>query len=198
MKKFNRIVLILITGLLFDGGAGAQAGQAVYLSDDFIVEENPIKRDDLYDPSSACMKKREQWRISSSKEKSDGWGYLGPANMNNEPVWCDVNFAGDIAKGINLSHWKGSVRNSKKVLYEFSFVYGAGGVPVRFGAGDGYWLLQTKDGRVILSGEDLRKKYDYAGMWEYRFLKGKPFFFFSQKGDKKIRLSYDGKEIPNL
>jgi hypothetical protein len=71
-------------------------------------------------------------------------------------------------------------------------------MPVRFEALDGYWLLQLQDGRVILNGEDLCKKYDYTGMWGYRFLKGKPFFFFKHKGNQKVRLSYNGKQLPHL
>jgi hypothetical protein len=198
VKKFNWFVSLLIIGLLLDGSTDAQTSPIVYARDAFIVEEYPIKRDDLFDPTSPYMRKREKWRASPSKKKHDGWGNLGPAYMNNELIWCEVTFAGDTAHMVNLAHWKGLVRNSKKVLYEFSFEYGAGGMPVRFGAGEGYWLLQMEDGRVILNGEDLRKKYGYAGMWGYRFFKGKPFYFFSHKGDQKIKISYDGKEIPNL
>jgi len=198
MKKFNCFVSMLIIGLLLDGSTDAQTSPTVYASDTFIVEEYPTKRDDLFDLTRAYMKKREKWRISSSKEKHDCWGNLGPAYMNNELVWCEVTFDGDTARMVNLAHWKGLIRNSKKVLYEFSFEYGAGGMPVRFGAGEGYWLLQIEDGRVILNGEDLCKKNNHAGMWGYRFFKGKPFFFFSNKRDQKIKLSYDGKEIPNL
>jgi hypothetical protein len=113
-------------------------------------------------------------------------------------VWCEVIYKGDIMRGVNLAHWAGHVRNSKKVLYEFSFEYGAGSMPAHFEVLDGHGLLQIDDGRVILDGEDLCKKYGYSRMWGYRFLKGKPFFFFTQKGDGKIRLSYKGKELPHL
>ena len=198
VKKFNWFVSMLIIGLLLDGSTGAQTSPTVYSSDAFIVEEYSIKREDLFNPTFAYMKKREKWRISPSKERRDGWGNLGPVYMNNELVWCEVAFAGATLQMVNLTHWKGLIRNSKKVLYEFSFEYGAGGMPVRFGAGEGYWLLQIEDGRVILNGEDLCKKHNYGGMWEYRFIKGKPFFFFSQKGDQKIKLAYNGKEIPNV
>jgi hypothetical protein len=98
----------------------------------------------------------------------------------------------------NLAHREGRVRNAKKVLFEFSFEYGAGGMPVHFESLDGNWLLQIDDGRVILNGKDLCKKYGYSRMWRYRSLKGKPFFFFTHKGDEKIRLSYNGKELPHL
>jgi hypothetical protein len=131
-------------------------------------------------------------------EKWDRWGELGPGYVKNELVWCEVTYAGDTIREVNLAHWEGRVRNAKKVLFEFSFEYGAGSIPVRFEALDRYWLLQIEDGRVILNGEDLCKKYGHSRMWGYRFLKGKPFFFFTHKGDKKIRLSYDGKEIPHL
>jgi hypothetical protein len=133
-----------------------------------------------------------------AKEKYDGWGQLGPAYVKNELVWCEVAYAGDTVREGNLAHWEGRVRNSKKVLFEFSFEYSAGSMPVRFEAADGYWLLQIEDGRVILNGEDLCKKFDYTGMWGYRFLKGKPFFFFTHKGDQNVRLSYNGKELLNL
>jgi hypothetical protein len=132
-----------------------------------------------------------------STEKSDGWGQLGPAYMRNELVWCEVTYAGDAMRGVNLAHWKGRVRNAKKVLFDFSFEYAAGSMPVHFEAADGYWLLLSEDGRVIVSGEDLCKKYGYTGMWSYRFLNGKPFFFFRHKGDQKVRLSYNGKELLN-
>jgi hypothetical protein len=133
-----------------------------------------------------------------TKEKMYGWGQLGPCYANNDLVWCEVSHKPDTVRMVNLAHWEGRVRNAKKVLFEFSFEYAAGGMPVRFEALDGYWLLQLQDGRVILNGEDLRKKYDYTGMWGYRFLKGKPFFFFTHKGDQKVRLSYNGKELPHL
>lgn len=132
-----------------------------------------------------------------TKEKYDGWGQLGPAYVKNELVWCEVANAGDIARGMNLAHWEGRVRNAKKFLFEFSFEYAAGSMPVRFEAADGFWLLQIEDGRVILNGEDLCKKYGYTGMWGYRFFKGKPLFFFTHKGDQKVRLSYNGKELLN-
>jgi hypothetical protein len=133
-----------------------------------------------------------------TKEKMHGWGQLGPCYVNNDLVWCEVFYKGDTIREVNLAHWEGRVRNAKRVLFEFSFEYGAGSMPVHFEAFDGSWLLQIDDGRVILNGEDLCKKYGYSRMWRYRFLKGKPFFFFTPKGDEKIRLSYNGKELPHL
>jgi hypothetical protein len=132
-----------------------------------------------------------------TKEKSEGWGQLGPAYVKNDLVWCEVNHKPDTGRMVNLAHWEGRIRNAKKVLFEFSFEYGAGSMPVRFESIDGYWLLQIEDGRVILNGEDLCKKFGYSGMWGYRLLKGKPFFFFTQKGDRKFRLSFNGKELLN-
>jgi hypothetical protein len=133
-----------------------------------------------------------------TKEKMYGWGQLGPCYVNNDLLWCEVTHKPNTVRMVNLAHGEGRVRNAKKVLFEFSFEYGAGSMPVHFGPLDGNWLLQIDDGRVILNGEDLCKKYGYSRMWRYRFLKGKPFFFFTQKGDKEIRLSYSGKEVPDL
>ena len=127
-----------------------------------------------------------------TKDKMDGWGQLGPYYVKGEWVWCEV-----IDKG--HARWEGIIRNEKKILYTFDFQFGAGAMPVYFHATDDRWLLQIRDdGRVILDGEDLCTKYNYAGMWEYRLLKGNPFFFFTHRGDKKFRISYKGKEIPDL
>ena len=127
-----------------------------------------------------------------SQDTMYGWGNLGPCYVNGEPVWCEVTDKG-------YAQWKGVVRNEKEILYTFDFQFGAGAMPVYFQAIDDSWLLQIKnDGRVILDGEDLCAKFGYAGMWEYRLLKGKPFFFFSHREDKKFRISYNGKEIPDL
>ena len=133
-----------------------------------------------------------------TKGKSEGWGQLGPAYVKNELIWCEVTKVGDTVREVDLAHWEGRIRNAKKVLFDFSFEYGAGSIPIRFEGIDRYWLLQIEDGRVILNGEDLCKKYGYTGMWGYRFIKGKPFFFFTHKGDRKVRLSYNGKELLNL
>jgi hypothetical protein len=119
-----------------------------------------------------------------TKEKSDGWKQLGgPAYVKNKLVWCEVTYAGDMTREVNLSHWEGRVRNAMKVLFEFSFEYGAGSMPVHFREIGGTWLLEVDDGRVILNGVDLCKKYNYSGMWLYRSLKGKPIFFFTYTGE---------------
>ena len=122
----------------------------------------------------------------------DGWGQLGPYFLDGELVWCDVKTEG-------YARWDGVIRSKKKILYTFTFEYGAGSMPVYFQTQDNSWLLQIRnDGRVILDGEDLREKYGYAGMWKYRLLQGKAFFFFTHQGDKRFRISYNEKEIPGL
>jgi hypothetical protein len=127
-----------------------------------------------------------------TKDKMEGWGQLGPYYMHGELVWCDISDKGH-------AQWEGVIRNEKKILYTFTFQFGAGAMPVNFQAINGSWLVQIEnDGSVILDGENLCKKYGYAGMWEYRLLKGKPFFFFSHQGEKKFRISYNGKELPDL
>ena len=124
-------------------------------------------------------------------EKRYGWGQLGPCYVNDELVWCEVTTTG-------YAQWEGVIRNATTMLYSFTFPYGAGAMPVHFEALDGQWLLQIDDGRVILDGADLCQKYGYSGMWKYRLLQGKPFFFFTRKGEEKIRLSYDGNALPHL
>jgi hypothetical protein len=127
-----------------------------------------------------------------SRDTMYGCGNLGPLYVNGELVWCDVKTEGH-------AQWDGVIRDAQKILYTFTFQFGAGSMPVYFKTIDSKWLLQIRDvGRAILDGEDLCKKYGYSGMWKYRLLKGKPFFFFTHKGDKKFRISYDGKEIPGL
>jgi hypothetical protein len=127
-----------------------------------------------------------------SRDTMYGWGTLGPLYVNGELVWCDVKTEGHAL-------WEGVVRNKKEVIYTFDFQFGAGAMPVYFQAIDGRWLLHIRnDGRVILDGEDLRTRYGYDGMWGYRLITGKPFFFFTHKGDKRFRISYEGKEIPDL
>jgi hypothetical protein len=255
----------------------------VYISDSFIIEEYPTKREDLYGTSD-YSKKREKWRrlpykdglvddinkkigplnyklvqrkefyiydffkqekliegglyditnfsidkqnlnfiffakqrsektvfgvyvkndhIQKMKENSELYmsyffdGFY-PFFINNDLTWCELIYKGDIMRGVNLSHWEGIVKTSKEILYKFSFEYGAGGMPVHFREIGSRWLLEIDDGRVILNGENLCKKYNYSGMWKYRLLKGKPFFFFTHKGDKRFRISYNGKEIPSL
>jgi hypothetical protein len=278
MKNFSVFFYMLIMGVFLNSSADAQVRPTIYVLGNFIVEEYPINRIDLYDQTLAFMKKREKWRTPSfdlpeinkklsflgyyfvqacpdcavdfyrgkkliiggmvnlhgfsmdstkqhftffasklgdtypesellcingeikrcTKAQIDGWGQLGPGYVNNDLVWCDVSNKGNIQQEINLAHWAGLVRNSKKVLYEFCFEYGAGSMPVHFEPLDGNWLLQIDDGRVIINGEDLGKKYGYHQMWLYRYLKGKPFFFFRNEGEEKIKLSFNGKELPHL
>ncbi len=283
MKKLNMFVSISCLFLPLWSICEAQINKNVYISDSFIIEEYPTKREDLY-ATLDYSKKREKWRglpykdglvdsinkkiiplsyklvqreespvydflkkqklieaglyditnfsidkqnpnfvffakqrsektvfgvyvkndhIQKMKEYSElymSYFFHGfyPFFVNTDLTWCEVIEKGDTIRGVNLAHWEGFVKNSKEILYKFSFEYGAGGMPVHFREIGGSWILEIDDGRVILNGENLCKKYNYSGMWQYRSLKGKPFFFFTHKGDKKFRISYDGKEIPRL
>lgn len=283
MKKLNMFVSFLCLFLTLWSICEAQINNNVYISDSFIIEEYPTKREGLY-ATSDFSKKREKWRglpykdglvdsinkkisplsyklvqrkespvydffkqqkliegglyditnfsidkqnlnfvffakqrsektvfgvsvkndhIQKMKEYSElymSYFFHGfyPFFINNDLTWCEVTFKGDTVRMVNLAYWEGFVKSSKETLYKFSFEYGAGGMPVHFREIGGRWLLEIDDGRVILNGEDLCKKYNYSGMWLYRSLKGKPFFFFTHKGDKKFRISYNGKEIPSL
>jgi hypothetical protein len=126
------------------------------------------------------------------------WWRLYPIFCGDELVWCELIFKPSDER--QFAHWQGYIKNSKKILYRFKFLHGAGGLPVYFKSFHGGWLLGITDyntpGRVIYNGEELWKKYNCEGIWEYTLLKGKPFFFFTKPGDKKIHMMYDGKEVP--
>jgi hypothetical protein len=118
-----------------------------------------------------------------------------PFYIDNDLVWCEVETEG-------YAKWDGIIRNQNKILYSFTFVYGAGGMPVHFRKTENKWFLEIdnnkEEGRIILNGEELQMKYNYSGMWQYYLLKDKPFFFFTRKGDKKYRMSYNEKEVPGV
>jgi outer membrane protein assembly factor BamB len=56
--------------------------------------------------------------------------------------------------------------------------------------GKGYFT-----GNVVVDGENLNRKYGYSGVYNYFFIKDKPFYFYSDNS-KKTKLSYDGETLP--
>jgi hypothetical protein len=123
------------------------------------------------------------------------WYKFYPFYIENDLICCEVTDKGH-------AFWEGAIRNQNELLYNFSFTYGAGGMPVHFSKIDESWLLEIFEhehkGRIIIDGEDVRQKYSCSGMWGYCSIKNKAFFFFTNKEDNKYRMSYNGKEVPDV
>lgn len=121
-----------------------------------------------------------------------------PFYIDDNLISCQVNDKGH-------AEWEGCIKNSSQVLFQFSFLYGAGGMPIKFYQIGENWVLKIDQSfgwkfksRIIVNGEDLCKRFNYSGMWCYHSIKGKTFFIFSYHRDSKFRISYNGKEIPSL
>ncbi|MFN2220661.1 MAG: hypothetical protein ACK2UA_18775 [Anaerolineae bacterium] len=127
--------------------------------------------------------------------QTDGVEPWDDADLSN---WLPPGYVGDALAQLSST---GFPTITYQVTLDASPVYTGTAVamgaymPLRFfTTWDGHWVVGVDD-HLIIDGQDLGEALGYDAAFDFRLIRGQPFYFFEQDG--QVRISYGGQTLPN-
>jgi hypothetical protein len=127
--------------------------------------------------------------------QTDGIQPWDDADLSN---WLPPGYVGDALAQLTFTGFPTityQVELDSRPVYSGTAMAMGAYMPLRFfTTWDGHWVVGVDD-HLIVDGQDLGETLGYDAAFDFRLIRGEPFYFFEQGG--QVRLSYGGRTLPN-